>query len=429
MISNQLPQETINNRLFGEIVETLGYLAMERLSDATFRILGRTPSWFNRVFSHDVNTQVAVAPEDLSPFIENFLPIAEQFWLERSSAILKSGPWTETDPSGEEHHLELSVVNLGPAKILLLQILGLDYQEKQDLLQLCRDNSLDYEILFKTQQALKKAHELVLAKQRELDEDLTAAAEVQRRFLPRDLSYKKCIQIASKFDPCMLIAGDMFNAVPLDEDHVAIYILDVSGHGAPAAMLAVSVCQMLQPHTGFLMNREGGNSAHTVILSPTQVLEALDREFPMERFDKFFTIFFGIFNCHQGLLTYSNAGHPRPILLSSDGTMDFLDKGGTIIGLGGVIPFEQEERCLQKGDKIILYSDGVTELADVRGELFGMERLCQLVRAARHQPIASILDTIHQSLMEFVDPLEPQDDLSLFGIEIIHPRSKNNRTH
>lgn len=424
MTSNQIQQETSNHQIFYQIVETLGYVVMERLSDSAFRIIGRPPSWFHRIFSFDADAKASVSPAELSPFIENFLPMAELFWLEGSSDILKSGPWTETDPLGKEHHLELSVVSLGPAHILLLQILGVDYQEKQELLQICRDNSLDYEILFKTQQALKKAHELVLAKQRQLDEDLTAAAEVQRRFLPKNLSYKKCIQIASKFDPCMLIAGDMFNAVPLDDDHVAIYILDVSGHGAPAAMLAVSVCQMLQPHTGFLINRETDNSSNAAIPSPRQVLEALDREFPIERFDKFFTIFFAIFSCHQGLLTYSNGGHPPPILLHSDGTIDLLDRGGSIIGLGGIIPFEQGERCLEQGDRIILYSDGVTELADVHRELFGMERLCNLIRAARHQSLESMLDSIHQSLMEFVHPLEPQDDLSLFGIEMIHPISK-----
>lgn len=410
--------ETMNESLFTELLESLGFLVMERLSDATYKVLGQVPDWFTQVFHQYLLPQFTLVPDDLSPFIENFLPIAEQFWLECSSEIMKSGPWTETDASGTEHYLELSAVCLSHKNLLLLQILGRDYQEKQDLLQLCRDNSLDYEILFKTQQALRRAHELLLVKQKQLDEDMAAAAEIQRRFLPRDVPRKKGIQIASKFNPCMSIAGDMFNVVPLDEDHVAIYILDVSGHGAPAAMLAVSVCQMLQPHSGILMSRDAGEPLPTTILSPREVLEVLDGEFPIERFDKFFTIFYGVLNCHQGLLTYSNAGHPQPILLHPDGSMDFLDKGGTIIGMGGIIPFEQEERYLEEGDKIILYSDGVTELEDENNNQFGMERLRGLLNDSRKQSIATLLDTIHLSLMEYVGPVGPQDDLSLFGIEI-----------
>jgi sigma-B regulation protein RsbU (phosphoserine phosphatase) len=166
------------------------------------------------------------------------------------------------------------------------------------------------------------------------------------------------------------------------------------------------------------MSRDAGEPLPTTILSPREVLEVLDGEFPIERFDKFFTIFYGVLNCHQGLLTYSNAGHQQPILLHPDGSMDFLDKGGTIIGMGGIIPFEQEERYLEEGDKIILYSDGVTELEDANNNQFGMERLRGLLNDSRKQSIATLLDTIHLSLMEYVGPVGPQDDLSLFGIEI-----------
>lgn len=394
---------------------------MERLSDGQFRVCGVLPEWFPRIFNQYTNGGQHLSPETLSPFIENFFPIADQFWRENSSGILKSGPWTESDGLGQEHHFELSVLNIGNSKVLLLQILGEEFEEKQDLLQRCREQGLDYEILHRTQKALKAAHDLVLEKQRQLSEDMEAAAEIQRRFLPREAPRIKGIWIASKFQPCMMIAGDMFDVLPLDETHLGIYILDVSGHGASAAMLAVSVCQMMQPNSGILMKKTSGGSGFGSICSPSEVLQALDLEFPIERFDKYFTMFYGVLNCKDGVLNYSNAGHPQPVVLRPDGTMNFLDKGGTIVGLGGIIPYEEERINLHRGDKIIFYSDGVTELQSPRGDLFGMERFGHLIQEARNQSIADTLETIHSSLMEFVGPHGPQDDLSLLGIEIDIP--------
>lgn len=411
----------MDDQLFHDILGMQGYLVMERQNDGRFTIMGRPPGWFTRIFGEDSSHGRMVVPKALSPFIENFLPLAEQSWLENASGILKSGPWTESDLAGYEHHLELSALNIGSRQVLLLQILGQEYEDRKDILQRCREQALDYEILYRTQNALKVAHELLLEKQKLLRQDLEAAAEIQRRFLPRDVPMIKGIRLATKFQPCTLVAGDMYNVILLDENHLGIYILDVSGHGAPAAMLAVSVCQMLQPLSGILMNTDSRHSVPGAIAAPSQVLQTLDREFPIERFDKYFTIFYAVLNATNGTLTYSNAGHPEPILLHSDGSMDTMDKGGTIIGMGGILPFEEEQKALEIGDKIILYSDGVTELQAPTGDLFGVERLRSLARDNTDRPIKELLDTIHSSLVEFGGGHAPQDDLTLLGIEFEHP--------
>ena len=106
--------------------------------------------------------------------------------------------------------------------------------------------------------------------------------------------------------------------------------------------------------------------------------------------------------------------------------MSSLDKGGTIIGLGGMIPFEEEEICLQKGDKIILYSDGVTELSNANNELFGIDRLLELLRCNVEQPIETLLETVHLSLTEHAGTERPKDDISLLGIEF-DGEEKNER--
>jgi sigma-B regulation protein RsbU (phosphoserine phosphatase) len=97
--------------------------------------------------------------------------------------------------------------------------------------------------------------------------------------------------------------------------------------------------------------------------------------------------------------------------------MDFLDKGGTIIGLGGMTPFEQEEIYLHQRDKIILYSDGVTELENVNGAPFGIDRLRDLMLYHVDQPIETLLNTVYLSLMEYAGAERPKDDISMLGIE------------
>lgn len=420
---DQIPETSmsvseIDNRLFHDLIEIMGFVVIKRIGPASFRIEGNLPEWFVTIFGAEPSADSTFIPEDISPFVDNFFPVAQQFWKDNKSGMLHSGPWTETDRFGNEHHLEISAVSLGKKHVLLLQLLGRSYEEKKDLLQQCREQGLDYEILFKTQQALNHAHDLLLTKQRKLDEDMSAAADIQSRFLPKDLTRIGNVEIAYKFNPCSSIAGDMFNVVRLDEYNVAIYLLDVSGHGAAAAMMAVSVCQMLPPWSSSLVEAIGEDSCGFACVEPREMLEALDKEFPLERFDKYFTIFYGVFNLIEGVLTYSNAGHPPPLLLYADGSIDRLDKGGTIIGLDGIMPFEQEKRILKQGDRIILYSDGVTELSDSVGNLFGMDRLINLLKVHRNEPLGSLADTIQRTLIEYSGSDELQDDMSLLAIEI-----------
>lgn len=414
----RFPQKEMTEPVLFDLLETLGFMVMEPSSDNRLRVLGRIPSWFTATFGSEAFDNNEIVLENISPFVDHFGPLAHQHWTDSSLGILKSGPWVETDSDGREINLELLALNLNGKPTLLLQLLGQEYFEKRELLQRFREKGLDYEILFKTQRALRLAHDLLLVKQRKLKEDLAAASEIQRRFLPRDIPKIRNVKIAFKFRPCSSIAGDMFNVVELDDHNIGLYLFDVSGHGAPAAMMAVSVSQVLQPHSGFIIRNQTGQSNKTKVISPREVMDNLDLEFPMERFDKYFTIFYGILNCNDNILTYSSAGHPFPLIVRGDGSLDFMDKGGTIIGLGGMIPFEQGEKHLERGDKIILYSDGLTEFENAQKECFGMDRLKKVLISHYDRPVDQLLDYVQASLVDFAGHSKPQDDISLLGLEI-----------
>jgi sigma-B regulation protein RsbU (phosphoserine phosphatase) len=257
----------------------------------------------------------------------------------------------------------------------------------------------------------------LMDKQARLDEDLKAAAAIQRSLLPQKFPDVENVEIAWKFVPCERIGGDIFNVFRLDESHLGFYILDVSGHGVPSAMLTVSVSQMLQPHSGYLSKKQTEVFPFYQIVSPREVLDTLDREYPIDRFDKYFTIVYMVLNVHTGHLRYSNAAHPCPILLHPDGKLDLLDRGGTIIGLDGIVPFEEGELDLQCGDKLFFYTDGLTEYQNDEGQFYGEDRFNALLVSLKDQPVGVALEFVYESLMQFGNQAKLQDDVSLLGVE------------
>lgn len=257
-------------------------------------------------------------------------------------------------------------------------------------------------------------------KQKKLDEDLKAAAGIQQCLLPQKLEKRpkfESLDIDWKFMPCETIGGDIFNVIHLDENHLGFYMIDVSGHGVPSALVTFSISQALQPQMGYTIRKKSGFSPDYEIVSPAEVLKALDLEYPWERFEKFLTIIYLIVDIRTGRLIYSNAAHPPPFLVHADGTFELLEKGGTIIGMDGILPFEEEGKAFSPGDKLLLYTDGVFEFTNDKGELYGEERFHDLVKSLRGLSIGKILDEIVLTVEQFARGEKLRDDVSLMGIE------------
>jgi len=290
------------------------------------------------------------------------------------------------------------------------------------------NNQLLQELVFKYSAAEKKLKQLnqeLIEKQKRLDEDLAAAAEIQKSLLPPSVHSAENLEVAWKFKPCEHMGGDIFNLFQLDGDHWAIYVLDVSGHGVQAAMVTVSVSQFLQPNSGHLFKRKPGKLSQTRKLrTPAEVLAALDREFPFERFNNFFTIIYMIINTRTGELRYSNAGHPHSILLRKDGKMELLQSGGPAIGIGDLPLLRgQENRYaegrphLAPGDKLFIYTDGIVDFQNPKGEFYGTERFYQTLEALQGESVQGIVEKAIRSLMDFGNNAEPLDDITLLGLE------------
>jgi sigma-B regulation protein RsbU (phosphoserine phosphatase) len=290
------------------------------------------------------------------------------------------------------------------------------------------NNQLLQDIVFKYSVAEKKLKQLnqeLLDKQKRLDEDLVAAAEIQQSLLPQKIDSAENLEVAWEFEPCERMGGDIFNMFQLDDDHWGIYMLDVSGHSVQAAMVTVSVSQFLQLNSGHLLKKKSGKSATTRKLkSPADVLVALDTEFPFERFNNFFTIAYLIINTQTGEVRYSNAGHPHSIVLRKNGTLELLRNGGPAIGVGDFHllsgnknRFEEGQAQMNPGDKLFVYTDGIIEYENLDGKLYGTDRFYEALKSIQGQSVTDIVGNSVKSLMDFGNNAKPQDDITLLGLE------------
>ena len=247
-------------------------------------------------------------------------------------------------------------------------------------------------------------------KQNLIDRDLESAAAIQKSLLPDKSPEIENIQVAWKFEPCEQIGGDIFNLYNMDERNVGLYMLDVCGHGVPAALISVTVSQFLNSADGLL-------SSNCELLSPETVLNKLAHSFPFERFDSFFSIIYMTIDVKDGWLDYSCAGHPPPIILRSNGATDYLDHRGPIIGFGSETPFGQSSTQLQAGDRVILYTDGLLESRNPTGEYFGQQGFYEILNKYRNEPLQSMVDAVYAGIKDFCQKAASDDDLSLLGVE------------
>lgn len=272
--------------------------------------------------------------------------------------------------------------------------------------------------------SLQQANRELVAKQKDLDADLRAAGDIQLSLIPQTRPDIAGIDMAWRFVPCSSVGGDIFNVVRVDKNLIALYMVDVSGHGVPAAMVTVSVAQSLTPDAGIVLEpqrRVADASEHRAIRSPAEVLERLDAEFPMERFDKYFTMVYLLLDTATGQMRYCNAAHPHPVVVRRNGEVEFLDAGGTIVGLGGVMPFEEGCMHLAPGDRVFLFTDGITEFTDAEGEEFGEERLRELLERRDQRNVQEVCDSVVDALGAFGHGIRPNDDVTITGFEFRGP--------
>jgi sigma-B regulation protein RsbU (phosphoserine phosphatase) len=254
-------------------------------------------------------------------------------------------------------------------------------------------------------------------------EDILAAAEMQRNMLP-DPARLKDVCFESLFCPAQLVAGDIYNFFPLDEHYLGFYLLDVSGHGIPSAMLSVSINKMLRtsPIDSSLLKRPLPYAPFHTIVSPEIAMAELNRRCQGNG-DMYFTMVYGILDIRTGELSITQAGHPHPVYLPVRGDVVMLGDGGFPVGVLDNVQYDCVKQKMQVGDRLLLLSDGLLEARSASGEQFGLDRLVRVLSETRHMHLKSSLEMLENTVRKWVGA-EFDDDVSLLALELGSPTCK-----
>jgi phosphoserine phosphatase RsbU/P len=259
---------------------------------------------------------------------------------------------------------------------------------------------------------LQSTHKLI-------EDDLRAAAWMQQNLLPPPSLKANGIRCHWQFEPSGYVAGDIFNFFAMDDQEVGFYLLDVSGHGVPAAMLSVTLSMILTPDParGSPLRSLNPETRQAETLRPDAVIRLLNRRFQSSD-EQYFTMIYGSIDTASSTLRLAQAGHPAPILIGSEGQLSILGTGGMPLGLWPEIEFDSLELPVAAGDRLLLYSDGVTECLNECGEAFGEKRLLNYLSHRTSEPTDELLQGLLHELREWRKRAGSGDDISLLAIEI-----------
>lgn len=221
---------------------------------------------------------------------------------------------------------------------------------------------------------VEEADKIIARVNRQMLQDQYAVAKIQTALLPSSLPAISEAEFAWTYKPRTEVAGDGLNVFRLDEAHVGFYVLDVSGSGTPAALLSVLLSRQISPFPvqSTLLKSLVKESPGYRLNTPSEVLSELNRTFPFdsERI-QFFTMFYGVLNIRTGNLRYAVAGHPLPVLTHAGMPPRYLIGGGYPIGFVDDAVYEEHQIDMCHGDRLFIFTDGLSEAHDDGGRQFG----------------------------------------------------------
>ncbi|HLP90935.1 MAG TPA: SpoIIE family protein phosphatase [Nostocaceae cyanobacterium] len=242
-----------------------------------------------------------------------------------------------------------------------------------------------------------------------LETELAEAAEYVKSLLP--LPMISPVKINSRFIPSRQLGGDCFDYYWLDTNCLAIYLLDTAGHGLRAALPSVSVLNLLRSRAIKSLN----------YYQPSHVLAALNETFQMNyQNDKYFTIWYGVYNCSDRQLTYASAGHPPAILISgnssSNSEVKLLKTPGMPVGMFPETQYVDKSCKIENLSTLYIFSDGVYEITKSDGNLWSLEGFTQLLVGLQNS-VDYQLDQILNHLIHLNSKEAFDDDLSILQMK------------
>lgn len=282
--------------------------------------------------------------------------------------------------------------------------IGLIYVDSPSLTRVFKEDDLNLLTFMANTAAIRIEHERLAEiehQERMMARELEQAAEIQQRFLPAKAPFVPGLDLAGHNAPCRTVGGDYYDFFPYENGRVAMVLGDVSGKGMPASLLMMS----LQARVQVLIEEPENLGA---VLTRLNRLTAINC--PSNRF---ITFFMCLLDGETGELVCANAGHNPPLVMRSDGKAEWLEDSGCVLGVLPMMKYDESRCCLEAGDVLVVFSDGVTDALSPQGEEFGEQRLAEAVRRYRGESSAAILDGVNQAIADWSAGTPLPDDLTL----------------
>lgn len=245
-----------------------------------------------------------------------------------------------------------------------------------------------------------------LVEQHKLAREMEIARTIQMNLLPKVYPDLPGFEISAMSLPAKHVGGDYYDFLKLPDERVALAIADVSGKGVPAAILTATTRSYLQSET------QHPNSG--IIEAVTRINQMVHRDVTN---DMYVTMALMYADGATGELEYVNAGHSHPVLITREGNVCYLDKGGLFLGILPEGEYESGRITMTPGDILLLFTDGVTDILNSRGEAYGTERLMDLLTSNMEASAEEVRNLIYKECIQHRGDADQFDDFTLIVVK------------
>lgn len=258
-----------------------------------------------------------------------------------------------------------------------------------------------------------QAAQAVLVEKKRLEREMELAAEMQRSLLPAQLPRYENYRFASYLAPARHVGGDLYDVRPIDDEHVGLLIADVADKGMHAALLmAVTRTLFFQEALRSLSPKEVVYAVHRGLLSVGGSVEGYGM-------DAFVTAFYGVLHRPSGRLTYVRAAQDRPLHLRPGAAPESLTGDGRFLGMIEALTLHEEQIFLRPGDRLLLFSDGVTDALNEDDARYGLERLKSVLEQASMNAPDDILGYLTRDIHQWQGVAPAFDDVTMLLVEAV----------
>jgi len=251
-----------------------------------------------------------------------------------------------------------------------------------------------------------------------LEGELQIAREVQAQLFPQAPPEVPGLRLYAACHAARTVSGDYYDFLRLEQDRVGLVIGDISGKGISAALLMAAIQSAL--HAQFYDGHSPAGCGDASPLSTAEVVARLNRQlFASTPREKYATFFYAVYDPAARQMVYTTAGHPPPFLFRRGGGVERLGTGGTVVGLFGLVSFDQATVQLAPGDVLLAFTDGITEPENTFGEEFGEDRLVEVVRRALNSTPEALASEVYRSVNDWTGTTELQDDMTVMLAQAI----------